>query len=210
MLFFDLDGTIHDVGKYRVYGELERNIFTYIADRLGVTYDRARHLSENFQKAYGSTVAGLRVEHDMDPTCFLDAVYRVDFSSVLPDRRLFTLLSKNRKKKIVFTNATRAYTEELLDRIGILRCFDGIFDIYDCNFASKPQPDAFLSLFKKFEIDDPSETTLVDDRTYNLRSASAFGMRTILCSSVTPDSWPVQFDDIYSIVEHLNRDGIRR
>lgn len=129
MLFFDLDGTLHDVEKYLVYDELEDNIFKYVARYVGISFDDAKMLSQEFQDFFGSTVAGLMVEHKIDPDHFLQEVYQVDFSSVSEDKTLSSLLYKNKERKFVFTNATRSYTKKLLYKIGILD-FLRIFSIF--------------------------------------------------------------------------------
>ncbi len=205
MLFFDLDGTLHNVSKYPVYDELEDNIFKYVARHVGMSFDDAKMLSQEFQDFFGSTVAGLMVEHGIDPDHFLQDVYQVDFSSVSEDKNLSYLLCKNKERKFVFTNATRTYTKKLLYEIGILDFFEDIFDIYDCNYTSKPQPEAFQKLFKKFGVIAPEKTTLVDDRVNNLMAASQVGMNTILCSENASSDWPTKYQNIYSLLEGINK-----
>ena len=41
-------------------------------------------------------------------------------------------------RKLIFTNGSRAHAERVAGKLGVLHCFEGIFDICDADYVPKP------------------------------------------------------------------------
>lgn len=139
----------------------------------------------------------------MTPEEFLNYVYNLDYSNVEEDNELIRLLGDLPHQKVIFTNATRKYAEELLGRMGVLHFFDAIVDIYDTKFESKPNESAFSHVMSSWKDIAYEDAVLIDDRWQNLKTASELGMGTILCRGVHEEHH--SFPDIYKILDYLRR-----
>ena len=84
---FDLDNTLYPP-ESRLFSQIEPRMTAYVMQALGVTEAEASHLRVHYWKTYGTTLAGLMREHDVDPTPYLEDVHRIDFSVLTPDPEL--------------------------------------------------------------------------------------------------------------------------
>jgi len=98
---------------------------------------------------------------------------------VVFERALKTVLRRLPGRKIVFSNAPRAYIETVLATIGIRREFAAIAGIEALGFQPKPAVAAYRRLLHRFRL-DPRRCVMVDDNAANLAPAKRLGMRTVL------------------------------
>ncbi|TKY61637.1 hypothetical protein E2542_SST11488 [Spatholobus suberectus] len=79
-------------------------------------------------REYGTTMAGLKaLGYEFDNDEFHAYVHgRLPYEKLKPDPVLRNLLLSMPQRKIVFTNADQAHAHQILDRLGLKDCFDGI------------------------------------------------------------------------------------
>lgn len=138
---------------------------------------------------YGTTLAGLEREFDVDPEDYLAFVHNIPYERFLaPDEALNALLSRLPQRKVLFTNGTREHATAVLGVLGIGHHFDALLDLRDFGMRPKPNPEAYACL-REALTHDPSKALLLDDRPGNLIPAREMGMTTVL---VNETATPVQ------------------
>jgi putative hydrolase of the HAD superfamily len=175
---FDLDNTLYPA-HCDLFKQVDVRIGEYIADRFKIPYEQARWLQKSYFRGYGTTMRGLMTEYAIDPMEFLEFVHLIDHSPVCADPRLDAALGALPGKKYVFTNASVAHSEKVLERLGIAHRFDGIFDIIAAQFHPKPH-DVFYDTFLERHGVAPKGAALFEDMARNLVPAHARGMTTVL------------------------------
>ncbi|MCD6075974.1 MAG: pyrimidine 5-nucleotidase, partial [Rhodospirillales bacterium] len=88
-------------------------------------------------------------------------------------------------RKIVFTNATVSYAERVLEKIGIARHFEAIYDIEAARYIPKPDPSIYDDVVRRFGV-IPGEAVMVEDVARNLIPARALGMTTVWVETDRP------------------------
>ena len=63
---FDLDNTLYHPSA-RLFDQIEVRMTQYVMDTLGVERTEADHLRKHYWHTYGTTLAGLMREHNVDP-----------------------------------------------------------------------------------------------------------------------------------------------
>ena len=180
---FDLDNTLHDA-SHAAFGPTNRAMTEYIVEHLGLPFDDAWALRQHYWQHYGATLLGLVRHHGVRPAHFLEQTHR------LPDleARLRTsahdraALKRLRGRKIILTNAPRAYTLRVLGTLGLAGCFDAVLSIEDMTMFGqhRPKPDArmFRHVAAKLKV-RPSRCVLVEDTLVHQRAARRVGMKTV-------------------------------
>lgn len=174
---FDLDNTLYDA---------ETELFRLVADRmtdfvsnfLKIDTDAANNMRKHYYKTYGTTLRGLMVEHNLDPTDFLQYVHDIDYKVVAPCPLTQSGLDRLVGRKVVFTNAPKHFAVAMLDHLGIARHFDGVFAIEDATYVPKPNIETYHTCFAKHGI-DPKTACMFEDMEVNLRPAHDLGMTTV-------------------------------
>jgi putative hydrolase of the HAD superfamily len=187
---FDLDNTLYPA-HCDLFKQVDRRIGEYVAELMRVPFDEARWLQKNYFRRYGTTMRGLMSEYGVDPLHFLDYVHRIDHSPVEPNPVLGRALAALEGPKYIFTNASVAHAEAVLDRLGIAGHFAATFDIIAADFIPKPH-DWFYDEFLKRHGIDPRRAVLFEDMAKNLKPAHARGMTTVL----------IETDNAYSMEGH--------
>jgi putative hydrolase of the HAD superfamily len=179
---FDLDNTLHDANPH-IFPHINRSMREYIERQLGVDANEATRIRQDYWARYGATLRGLVRHHGTDPRHFLQQTHRfADLPRmVVYDRAVRAMLARLPGRKIVFSNAPLAYTEAVLDIIGIRRMFDAVWSIERLRFQPKPQLGGFLRLLRRERL-DPAQCIMVEDSALNLRTARKLGMATVLVS----------------------------
>ena len=187
---FDLDNTLYPA-HCDLFRQVDVRIGQYIAGRFNIPFEQARWLQKSYFRGYGTTMKGLMTEYGIDPIEFLDFVHLIDHTPVPADPRLDAALAALPGPKYVFTNASIAHSEKVLERIGITGRFDGIFDIVAAEFDPKPH-DAFYDRFLARHGVEANAAALFEDMARNLAPAHARGMTTVL----------VETDNAFSMEGH--------
>ena len=142
---FDLDNTLHDAGAW-VFAQMNDTMQTYVVDTLGVTPAEADALRDKYWRRYGSTMLGLLRHHDVSPAHFLRETHRFPGleQRVTGHRHDLAAIARLRGRRIVLTNAPRAYAMRVLGALGIVQLFDEVLSIEDMRMFGdwRPSPTA--------------------------------------------------------------------
>ncbi|WP_283638929.1 pyrimidine 5'-nucleotidase [Marinovum algicola] len=195
---FDLDNTLYPP-ESRLFSQIEPRMTAYVMQALGVTEAEASHLRVHYWKTYGTTLSGLMREHDVDPTPYLEDVHRIDFSVLTPDPELAARIRALPGRRIVYTNGTSPYAEEVLAARGLSGLFDAVYGVEHAQFRPKPEREAFEAIFAR-DGTDPARAAMFEDDPRNLAAPHAMGMRTV---HVAPER--LLADHIHHHTDNLSR-----
>lgn len=188
---FDYDLTLYGHDEKQVLDTLDRNITRFIMERFGTSEPEADALRREYWRDHGTTLNGLRATRGIGPTEYFDFIHdgeNLVMPRFSPKKRDMLLSLPGRRW--VFTNARRDWAERGLRSIGILDCFEGIFDIECFGWRSKPDRAVYLEVEQRLGAHG-NDLTLIDDRPANLHTARHCGWRTVL---VDPDTETVADD----------------
>lgn len=174
---FDLDNTLYRTSQ-GMLDQIDDLMGSFISDYLGVDRDEAHRIQKGYFRTHGLTLRGLMVEHGLDPQTYIEHLSQLDLSDVRPNPDLAALLAALPGRKIVYTNAFAAHTEEVMTRIGITDCFDAVFDIGHADYVPKPAIESYRRLCDRHRI-EPARAAMVEDISRNLEPAAALGMTTV-------------------------------
>lgn len=174
---FDMDNTLYHP-RANLFAQIDRKMEAYVARLLGCGTEEARRVQKAYFHEHGTTLRGLMNSHGVQPRHFLDFVHDIDFSVLEPDSALADGLRRLPGRKLVFTNGDTPYAEKVLGRLGILDCFEAIFDIEAMDYLPKPDPTAYRLICDRHAF-DPATALFAEDMAHNLRPAKALGMATL-------------------------------
>ena len=180
---FDLDNTLHDAGAW-VFSEMNETMQRYVVDALGVTPAEADALRNRYWKRYGSTMLGLVRHHAIRPAHFLHETHRFPGleEKVTGHRHDLAAIARLRGRRIVLTNAPRAYALRVLGALGIARLFDEVLSIEDMRMFGhwRPKPDRRMLRQVAHRLGvHPSQCVLVEDSLENVLAARRVGMQPV-------------------------------
>jgi len=174
---FDLDNCLYPAST-GLFGLIDERMQAYIRQLKGCDTAEAKRVQKAHFHAHGTTLAGLMVEHDIDPHHFLDDVHDIPLDRVAPDARLVRGLGRLPGRKFVFTNGDALYARRVLEKIGAADQFEQLHDIIASELKPKPDPHGYRLMLASFGI-DPRNACMVEDMAQNLRPAKALGMTTV-------------------------------
>ncbi len=200
---FDLDNTLYPP-HMRLFDQIEVRMTDWVMRALQVDRARADHLRAYYWATYGTTLAGLMREHDVDPGPYLNEVHDIDFSVLSPDPDLARAIAALPGRKIIYTNACAPYAEKVLAARGLGSLFDAIYGVEHAAFHPKPDAQAFATVFAKDGL-DPTRGAMFEDDSRNLAVPHALGMRTV---HVAPKAEPADHihhhtDDLAAFLARL-------
>lgn len=176
---FDLDNTLHEASPH-IFPHINRAMGDYIARHLGVDRRAASQLRQHYWERYGATLRGLMRHHDVDPRHFLWHTHQFPDlpAMVVFDPAVRAMLGALPGRKLVFSNAPRHYTEQILNLTGLRRRVQSVYTVEDLRFQPKPLRGGFRRLLRAEGL-DPRRCILVEDSLANLITAKALGMTTV-------------------------------
>ena len=174
---FDLDNTLYPPHA-RLFDQIEVKMTQYVMDALGVDHARANHLRQHYWRHYGTTLAGLMQEHDVDPTPYLTHVHEISLDHLEQDQTLRHGISALPGRKIVYTNGSAPYAERVVSARGLDGVFDAIYGVEHADFHPKPDARAFAKVFERDDL-DPKRGAMFEDDARNLAVPHDLGMRTV-------------------------------
>lgn len=189
--FFDLDNTLHDASS-DIFPYINDAMTSFVARRLHLDREEASQVRNRYWQQYGATLLGLVKHHAIDPHEFLYETHRFDELSgshlddlsniVTGEKGLRQLLNRLPGRKILLTNAPRAYAQKVLQELGIVGCFEAIEAIEDMEVHQqwRPKPDHLMirRLLRKYRC-APHRAVLVDDTLGHLSEYSKLGLKTV-------------------------------
>ncbi|WP_170765519.1 pyrimidine 5'-nucleotidase [Ruegeria lacuscaerulensis] len=193
---FDLDNTLYPP-HMRLFDQIEVLMTDYVVQAIGVDRAEADRLRSQYWRQYGTTLAGLMAEHDLDPDPYLHAVHQVDMSHMDPDAELADHIRSLPGRRIVYTNGSAPYAERVLEARGLNGLFDAIYGVEHAGYRPKPEKVAFQAIFAQDGI-DTAKAAMFEDDPRNLTAPHEMGMRTV---HVAPE--PHEADHIHHHTDDL-------
>ncbi|HEX6736615.1 MAG TPA: pyrimidine 5'-nucleotidase [Azonexus sp.] len=180
---FDLDNTLHNASPH-IFPHINRAMREYIERHLGLDTQAANRLRQDYWQRYGATLLGLIRHHAIDPHHFLRETHQFpDLARlVVFEKPLLHTLKRLRGRKILFSNAPRAYTEAILELTGLGACLDAVYTVESLKFRPKPMPQGFRALLRAERL-NPRRCIMVEDSLANLVTAKKLGMKTVWVST---------------------------
>ena len=119
------------------------------------------------------------IEHGISADDFLDYVHDVDHASITPDPVLAQAIASLPGQRFVLTNSPRGHAERVIEQLGAVGCFSGIFDFARSGQHAKPSPEVYARLVADTGI-APERSAMFEDMARNLTEPQRLGMTTIL------------------------------
>lgn len=182
---FDLDNTLYPP-EARLFDQIEVRMTRWVMETLGVDHAKADTLRVQYWEKYGTTLAGLMAEHDVDPHGYLQDVHEISMDHLEPDTALARRIDALPGRKIVFTNGSEPYARRVLSARGLSDVFEAVYGVEHAAFRPKPERAAFETVFAHAGIETP-RAAMFEDEPRNLRAPHDMGMRTV---HVAPDPDP--------------------
>ena len=174
---FDLDNTLYPPAA-RLFDQIELRMTAFVMQALGVDRARADALRLHYWQTYGTTLAGLMREHDVDPAPYLSDVHDIDFGALVPDAALAAGIAALPGRRIVYTNGSAPYARRVLEARGLAGLFDAVYGVEHAGFRPKPERGAFEAVFALDGV-DTARAAMFEDDVRNLEAPHAMGMRTV-------------------------------
>lgn len=207
---FDLDNTLHNASPH-IFPHLNRSMTAYLQRHLRLSEEDAGKLRAQYWHRYGATLLGMMRHHGTDPEHFLRETH--DFADlsgmVVYERGLAAMLRRLPGRKLVLSNAPRAYASAVLQLMGVAGYFDGLHSIESTGYQPKPSLAAFHSLLRSHGL-LAARCIMVEDSRQNLRPAKRLGMRTVWVTREprTPAYVDVRTASVLALPRLLGRLGI--
>ena len=201
-LLIDVDDTLYkkDSGPFNLVYE---RITSFVMELLGISKPDAMELRRKYISKYGSTLAGLMEDYNVDPGKYLYNVHDVPVEDMLKkDYRLHDTLAALAEELIVFTNGSYGYALRIVKALGVEDCFSGFFTIEDMDYRPKPLQYPYLKIMDRFGR-EAGELVVIDDRYDNVKTAIDLGMKGVLVGSEIKEGSLLMISDIYSIPDAI-------
>ena len=182
---FDLDNTLYPPSM-ALFPQVNARMTDWVMQALGVSRDEADRLRHSYYIDHGTTLAGLMQNHAIDPEPYLLAVHDIDFSVLAPDPELARAIAALPGRKIIYTNGTAPYAEQVTAARGLSGLFDAIYGVEHAGYHPKPAAQAFETVFTADGL-DPTRAAMFEDEPRNLAVPHAMGLTTI---HVAPEAEP--------------------
>ena len=179
---FDLDDTLHDAANASMPG-INAAMTDYVQRELRLSREEAEGMRRHYWRRYGATLLGLVRHHGVKAAHFLHDTHRLPGleARVSGHRHDFAAIARLRGRKLILTNAPRAYAMRVLGALRIEHLFDAVISIEDMAMFGqlRPKPDARMlrALCARLRV-HPSRCLLVEDTLRHQKAARRVGMRT--------------------------------
>ncbi|XP_012083036.1 uncharacterized protein C24B11.05 isoform X1 [Jatropha curcas] len=204
-LLFDMDDTLYPM-SCGLNLACRKNIEEFMLHHLHIEESEVPRMCLELYREYGTTMAGLKVlGYEFDDDEFHAIAHgRLPYEKLKPDPVLRNLLLSIPQRKIIFTNADKGHAAEVLKRLGLEDCFEGIIcfetlnppvktanytdasDDKNCHskprILCKPSLEAMEAAIEIANV-DPKKTIFFDDSARNIASGKAAGLHTVIVGS---------------------------
>ncbi|KAG6648143.1 hypothetical protein I3843_07G125200 [Carya illinoinensis] len=138
-LLFDMDDTLYPMSS-GINLACRKNIEGFMLQHLHMEETEVPRLCFDLYKEYGTTMAGLKaLGYEFDNDEFHAYVHgRLPYDVLKPDPTLRNLLLSMPQRKLIFTNADKAHAAQVLSRLGLEDCFEGIICFETLNPPLEP------------------------------------------------------------------------
>ena len=174
---FDLDNTLYPPSA-RLFDQVHARMIAYVMEFLGVARAEADRIRHDYWMRYGTTLAGLMREHDIDPGPYLAHVHDISLDALAPDPELRARINDLPGRRIVYTNGSAPYAERVVEKRGLGGVLDAVYGVEHAGFRPKPERAAFDAVFARDGL-APGRAAMFEDDARNLTAPHAMGMRTV-------------------------------
>ena len=193
---FDLDNTLYPP-EAALFDQIEVRMTEWVMREVGVDRTEADRLRRAYWSQYGTTLAGLMVEHGADPDPYLHEVHEISLDHLQPDPELRSQIAALPGHRIVYTNGSEPYAQRVLKARGLSDLFDGVFGVEHAGYRPKPDRAAFALVFDRAGV-EPRRAAMFEDEPRNLAAPFEMGMRTVHVATA-----PVEADHIHHHTDDL-------
>jgi putative hydrolase of the HAD superfamily len=174
---FDLDNTLYPP-EVRLFDQIEVRMTAWVMEALSVDAETADHLRKHYWATYGTTLAGLMREHDVDPAPYLTHVHDISFDALQPDAALAGAIDALPGRRIVYTNGSEPYARRVIAARGLDGLFDAVYGVEHAGFRPKPEREAFEAIIAQDGF-HPGAAAMFEDDMRNLAAPHEMGMATV-------------------------------
>ena len=174
---FDLDHTLYPP-EMALFDQINIRMTDFVMDALGLDRAEADRLRDRYWRDHGTTLAGLMDNHGVDPGPYLTQVHEIDFTVLDPDPELAARIRALPGRRIVYTNGSAPYAENVLSARGLAGLFDAVYGVEHAGFRPKPEARAFAAVFARDGL-EPTRAAMFEDDPRNLEAPHAMGLRTV-------------------------------
>ncbi|WOI57514.1 pyrimidine 5'-nucleotidase [Palleronia sp. LCG004] len=200
---FDLDNTLYPP-EADLFSQIEPRMTDWVMRALGVDRAAADTLRDQYWERYGTTLAGLMAEHDLDPVPYLTDVHDILLDHLVPDATLAARIAALPGRRVVFTNGSAPYAERVLRARGLDHVFHAVYGVEHAGYRSKPERVAFDTVIALDGI-AAERAAMFEDMSRNLIAPHEMGMRTILVSPLPETAPHIHYhtDDLSDFLSRL-------
>ncbi|KAI8544843.1 hypothetical protein RHMOL_Rhmol08G0326500 [Rhododendron molle] len=178
-LLFDMDDTLYPLSS-GLNLACRKNIEEFMFQHLHIDENEVPKMCLDLYKEYGTTMAGLKaLGYEFDNDEFHTYVHgKLPYEALKPDLLLRHLLLSMPQRKIVFTNADKAHAAQVLNKLSLEDCFEGVICFETLNPPPlKPDHDDNYNTHDRIDekqvlAKDESEGTATDDTADSSRFSS--------------------------------------
>ena len=201
---FDLDNTLYPP-RARLFDQIEVRMTHYVMSALNVDEATANTLRLEYWKRYGTTLAGLMREHDVDPGPYLTDVHDISLDHLEQDPLLADAIANLPGRKIVYTNGCAPYAERVITARGLSGQFDAVYGVEHAGFLPKPELAAFQTVFGLDGL-SADRAAMFEDDARNLIAPFNMGVKTVHVSGTPVQEPHIEFhtDDLASFLRQLH------
>ena len=175
---FDIDHTL-DPFSQGVEDWYIQNTGNFVAKHLGISFDEAIKVTEDYYRLFGATLSGLMYFHDIRAEDYYDAKGPVPLVAIEKCERTMAKVRELDGQKIAFTNASTDHADLVLSHLDLKGAFEAIYTLDNIGYWGKPFSRAFHHVFTATKL-DPRATVFFEDSPKNLVFPKACGMTTVL------------------------------
>ena len=200
---FDLDNTLYPPSA-RLFDQIEVKMTEWVARVLSVDHAEANRVRADYWQRYGTTLAGLMREHDVDPGPYMDEVHDISLDHLAPDPELAKAINALPGRQIVYTNGCEPYARRVLAARGLEHCFESVYGVEHAGFLPKPEREAFVAIANRDGFTHETAAMFEDD-IRNLSAPFELGMKTVHVAPKTQEATFVHFhaDDLAEFLQKL-------
>ena len=193
VLLIDIDNTIYPKST-GLQTELMKRAKEFIKNEIQPNAAQNDNFAKRLVNKHGSIMHGLIVEYKIDAEEFIKYSFNIDVGDYLkPNPSLHRVLNRIALIKIAFSNSPEDYVEKVLDTVGVLDCFSGIYGSRFMNYSTKLDPAVYEKLIRELNT-SPSNCILIDDRRDYILKAKELGLSTIWVNEES--SFDIEGDDL--------------